>query len=49
VLERLSRRRGYCATAKYKSDGALDFVIQNATIIDAEAGIVKRHRAFATA
>src|SRR5260221_13869745 len=31
---------GYCATAKY-SDGALDFVIQNATIIDAEAGIIK--------
>ena len=31
---------GYCATAKY-SDRALDFVIQNATIIDAEAGIVK--------
>lgn len=31
---------GYCASAKY-SDRALDFVIQNATIIDAEAGIVK--------
>ena len=31
---------GYCATAKY-SDKALDFVIQNATIIDAEVGIVK--------
>jgi urease subunit alpha len=31
---------GYCATAKY-SDKALDCVIQNATIIDAEAGIVK--------
>jgi len=31
---------GYCATAKY-SDGALDFVIQNATIIDAVIGIVK--------
>jgi urease subunit alpha len=31
---------GYCATAKY-SDRALDFVIQNATIVDAEAGIVK--------
>jgi len=31
---------GYCATAKY-SDRALDFVIQNATIIDAELGILK--------
>ena len=31
---------GYCATSKY-SDKALDFVIQNATIIDAEVGIVK--------
>ncbi|SMH26329.1 urease subunit alpha [Mesorhizobium australicum] len=31
---------GYCATAKY-SDRALDFVIQNATVIDAELGIVK--------
>ena len=31
---------GYCATAKY-SDRALDFVIQNATIIDAVAGIIK--------
>jgi urease subunit alpha len=31
---------GYSANAKY-SDRALDFVIQNATIIDAELGIVK--------